>query len=137
MRQLPLLWQQASVRVLPATRAECEGEERPCPYVSCRYHLLLEARRVGKRGERIDVHPIAAAIIGERCDDWTDDDILTALLALPETCALDVADRGGVEQLAVGVVYGVGRTRVEALELEATARMRAALDTSDPGGQQF
>jgi hypothetical protein len=26
----------------PTTRAECLQEARPCPWASCRYHLLLE-----------------------------------------------------------------------------------------------
>ncbi|MCA9633276.1 MAG: DNA-binding protein [Myxococcales bacterium] len=34
-------------RSLPATRADCEHGERPCPYVSCRHHLYLDVTPAG------------------------------------------------------------------------------------------
>jgi len=59
----------------PKTRAECADGARPCPYVSCKYHLY------------IDVSPRTGAIKLNFPD--------LEVWELPESCALDVADRGG------------------------------------------
>lgn len=66
----------------PRTRGDCAGGERPCPWVSCRYHLAVEVQRGGS----ISINPLLLddAINGDELD----------LTRLPETCALDVADRG-------------------------------------------
>jgi len=59
----------------PITRGECKDAPRPCPWVSCKYHLYL------------DVNPETGSIKINFPDlePWE----------LNETCALDVADRGG------------------------------------------
>ena len=57
--------------VRPKTRGECAGGPRPCPWVSCRYHLMLTVDRFGK--------------VTEHFADIED---------MRETCALDVADKG-------------------------------------------
>jgi len=43
---------------------------------------------------------------------------------MPETCALDVADRGGATLGEVGSVLGVTRERVRQLEERALRRLR-------------
>lgn len=70
------------LRVLPATRGECIDEPRPCPYVSCRFHLLLNVTSNGRLYRTRDF------------DEDSAESLLEALAAMPETCALDVADRG-------------------------------------------
>lgn len=56
---------------------------RPCPWVSCRYHLALE------------VHPQTGTItVNPRCDAGSRWDIELDLALLPESCALDVAAKG-------------------------------------------
>lgn len=57
----------------PRCRAECENSQRPCPWVSCKYHLYLDVMPSGS---------IRFNFPGK--DVWE----------LRETCALDVADRG-------------------------------------------
>src|SRR5262245_61305530 len=59
----------------PKTRGEC-GAERPCPWVSCRYHLYL------------DVNPETGVVKFNHPDK--------EVWELKESCALDIADRGGV-----------------------------------------
>lgn len=63
----------------PRTRGACEGGERPCPWVSCRYHLAF------------DVTPGGSLKV-----NFPDRDVAD----MPETCALDVADRGGCGSLS-------------------------------------
>lgn len=90
----------------PATRAECVDLPRPCPYVGCRYHLAIE---VTARGD--------IAHIGDPAE-------------MAETCALDIADRGGITLEKVGEIYDVTRERVRQIEahalwkLERDRRMR-------------
>jgi len=54
----------------PKTRGDCENGIRPCPWVSCKYHLAIDVK--GKK-------------VSER-EGWLDS-------GLP-TCALDVAEDG-------------------------------------------
>lgn len=77
---------------------------RPCPYVSCKYHLYL------------DVNPVTGTIRLNHRDrePWE----------LEETCALDVADRGEATLEEVGQLLDVTRERIRQIELTAKARMR-------------
>lgn len=77
---------------VPKTRAECCSGPRPCPYVSCRYHLWLQEAesRPGRRHAKGGA-PTSA--------------IRPSTMA---SCALDVADTG--EQLTfgeLGVLFGI------------------------------
>lgn len=91
----------------PSSRRECMDMERPCPFVSCRYHLYLEVRSTGK-GFR--VNSLVRGI--------PPDEIEVALRKLPDTCSLDVADRspGGMTLEKVGRRMGITRERVRQLE---------------------
>ena len=96
----------------PRTRAEClpggPNEARPCPWVSCAHHLALD---VSQRSGAIKVNTPDAD--GE--PDWS---------AMPESCALDVADRGGVTLEEVGAVMNLTRERVRQLEMQASVKVR-------------
>jgi hypothetical protein len=78
----------------PRTRADCAGGERPCPWASCRHHLL------------VDVNPETGLL---KLQDRELED-------LPETCALDVAEKGGLNQPDTAALLGVTRQRVDQLE---------------------
>lgn len=87
----------------PRTWGECrETNDRPCPWVSCKYHLYL------------DVVPDTGSIILNFPDlePWEID----------HTCALDVAARGGLRLEDVGEVMNLTRERVRQIEVRALTR---------------
>jgi hypothetical protein len=83
----------------PQTRGDCRGGQRPCPWASCKYHLFLS------------VNPDSGAITF----NFPDKEIWD----LEETCALDVAERGGVTLEEVGRLTNVTRERVRQVETKA------------------
>jgi hypothetical protein len=117
-------------RRLPLTADECplETPERPCPFVSCRHHLLIDqdARWVGNgMADGYAVNPIAIEAVGRADPDtWDDDEVERAIDALKETCSLDVAIEGAREQTEVAKLMGLGRTLVEKIEHVAITKLR-------------
>lgn len=92
----------------PMSRADCvqgSNAERPCPFVSCKHHLYL------------DVNPRNGAIKVNFPDIEVWD--------MPETCALDIADRGGVTLDEVGEIMNLTRERVRQLETRGLAKLKA------------
>ena len=97
----------------PMTRGDCENGERPCPFVSCRYHLYL------------DVLPSTGSIRINYPSRDIDD--------LTETCALDVANRGGSHLEEIAVLLNLTRERIRQLETSALAHLhQTILDSSKP-----
>jgi hypothetical protein len=90
----------------PKTRGECKDLDRPCPYVSCKYHLF------------VDVHPVRGSIK----QNFTDLEVWE----LTESCALDVADRGGITLEEVGVIMNLTRERVRQVETLGLRKLKAA-----------
>jgi hypothetical protein len=88
----------------PQTRGDCENGPRPCPYVSCVHHLYL------------DVSDRTGAIKLNYPDLEVDE--------LDESCALDIADRGGVTLEETGAIMNLTRERIRQLELIALAPLR-------------
>lgn len=91
----------------PRTREECVAGERPCPFVSCKYHLYL------------DVTPTGSIKL-----NFPD----AELHELTETCALDVAERGGVTLEEVGTLFNLTRERVRQVEARAAAHLNSKLE---------
>lgn len=92
----------------PMTRADCQHgphAERPCPFVSCKHHLYLD---VNERNGNIKLNFPDVEV-------WE----------LPETCALDVADRGGITLEEVGAIMNLTRERIRQLEDLSLARLKA------------
>ncbi len=87
----------------PQTRGECANGPRPCPWVSCRYHLLLTVMGGGAL----------------RLDHGHDDPG-----QLAESCALDVADRGGITLEEVGEILSLTRERIRQIERGGLVRLR-------------
>lgn len=83
----------------PQTRAECEGGPRPCPFVSCQHHLYLD---VSARNGSIKLNFPDLEV-------WD----------MKETCALDVADRGGATLEDVGGILNLTREAVRQIENRA------------------
>lgn len=88
----------------PQTRSECVDGPRPCLYVACKHHLYL------------DVNPETGSIKVNFPDKepWE----------LEETCALDVAERGGVTLEEVGDILNLTRERVRQVEVAGLGKMR-------------
>lgn len=88
----------------PRARRECQHGIRPCPFVSCRHHLYLDVNET--RGSLKLNFP--------DLEVWE----------LPETCALDVADRGGMTLEEVGEIMNLTRERIRQLETLGLKKLR-------------
>ena len=88
----------------PQSRADCKNMHRPCPFVSCRYHLYLEVNE--------DTGSIKL--------NFPD----MELTEMPETCALDVADRGGVTLEEIGEILNLTRERIRQVESRGLEQLR-------------
>ena len=92
----------------PKTRADCVNGARPCAYVSCKYNLF------------VDVNPRTGSVKMNFPDK--------ELHELADTCALDVADRGGITLEEVGVIMNLTRERVRQLEARGLVKLRVIAD---------
>jgi hypothetical protein len=95
----------------PATRAQCSGVPRPCPFISCKHHLYL------------DVSPRTGSIKLNFPD--------LEVWELPISCALDIADEGGCTLETVGEIMNLTRERIRQVEVNALARLEAVVDMHD------
>lgn len=92
----------------PKNREECVDGPRPCPFVSCKHHLF------------IDVSPRTGAIKLNFPD--------LEVWDMGESCALDVADRGGTTLEDVGAIMNLTRERIRQVEVKALAKLEALRD---------
>jgi Sigma-70, region 4 len=92
----------------PESREECVDGPRPCPFVSCKHHLF------------IDVSPRTGAIKLNFPD--------LEVWDMGESCALDVADRGGTTLEDVGAIMNLTRERIRQVEVKALAKLEALRD---------
>ena len=88
----------------PRTRSECENGARPCPFVSCRYHLYL------------DVNPTTGSIKINFPD--------LEVWEMPHTCALDIASQGGITLEEVGSIMNLTRERIRQVEVAGLEKMQ-------------
>jgi Sigma-70, region 4 len=89
----------------PVNREDCQGGERPCPFVSCKNHLYLDvSARTG-----------AIKLNFPDLEVWE----------MNETCALDVADRGGATLEEVGAIMNLTRERIRQVEVKGLAKLQA------------
>lgn len=95
----------------PLTRADCVDGPRPCPWVGCRHHLLIEVAHAKPRAGR-DARPTSIrlnrapepGVLGRRpglhAKDPTEvvqrwiGDAIEHLERMEHTCSLDVAEQG-------------------------------------------
>jgi hypothetical protein len=96
----------------PRSRAECATARRPCMFVSCKHHLYL------------DVNPETGSIKLNFPDK--------EIWEMEETCALDVADRGGITLEEVGSIMNLTRERIRQVETRGLLKLRAIAD-AEPG----
>ena len=88
----------------PRSRADCANGPRPCMFISCKHHLYL------------DVNPETGSIKLNFPDK--------EIWELEETCALDVADRGGITLEEVGSIMNLTRERIRQVETRGLAKLR-------------
>jgi len=90
----------------PTSRAECREDMRPCPWVACKHHLYL------------DVNPETGSIKINFPDlePWE----------LSHTCALDVAERGGITLEEVGEIMNLTRERIRQVEVRGLLKLKMA-----------
>ncbi len=92
----------------PVTRADCAAGARPCPFVSCKHHLFLDvSARTG-----------AIKLNFPDLEVWE----------MSETCALDIADRGGTTLEEVGAIMNLTRERIRQVEVKGLAKLLALKD---------
>lgn len=92
----------------PRTRGDCLpggcNAERPCPFVTCKYHLCL------------DVNPETGSITINfpSREPWD----------IPATCALDVADAGALTLDEVGEMTNLTRERIRQIEVRGLLKIK-------------
>jgi hypothetical protein len=98
----------------PATRNECQQDARPCPWVACKHHLYL------------DVNPETGSIKINFPDlePWE----------LKETCALDIAERGGITLEEVGEIMNLTRERIRQVEVRGLGKLKMISPSPDELG---
>ena len=102
----------------PRSRGDCAGAQRPCMFISCKHHLYL------------DVNPSTGSIKLNFPDK--------EVWELEDTCALDVADKGGITLEEVGTIMNLTRERIRQVETRGLLKLRAIADDEPrippPGG---
>lgn len=99
----------------PTTREQCRSEEmRPCPWVACKHHLYL------------DINPETGSIKINFPDlePWE----------LQHTCALDVAERGGITLEEVGEIMNLTRERIRQVEVRGLLKLKMGSPSADELG---
>ena len=101
----------------PTKRAECMEEMRPCPWVACKHHLYL------------DINPETGSIKINFPDlePWE----------LKNTCALDVAERGGITLEEVGEIMNLTRERIRQVEVRGLLRLKMGSPSPDELGAEL
>jgi len=99
----------------PRERAECATGPRPCMFISCKHHLYL------------DVNPSTGSIKLNFPDK--------EVWEMNETCALDVADRGGITLEEVGAIMNLTRERIRQVETRGLLKLRAIAEDEPRTGQ--
>ena len=98
----------------PKTRADCVNSPRPCNFVSCKYNLYL------------DVNPETGSIKLNFPDK--------EITELAYTCALDVAEKGGITLEEVGEIMNLTRERIRQVETRGLLKVRDATEAEPPRG---
>lgn len=92
----------------PKVRAECVNGPRPCMWVSCKHNLYL------------DVNPETGSIKLNFPDKEIGE--------LEYTCALDVAEKGGITLEEVGAIMNLTRERIRQVETRGLLKLREEVD---------
>jgi len=101
----------------PTKRSECMEEMRPCPWVACKHHLYL------------DINPETGSIKINfpELEPWE----------LKHTCALDVAERGGITLEEVGEIMNLTRERIRQVEVRGLLKLKMGSPSPDELGAEL
>ncbi len=99
----------------PLERVECKGMPRPCPFVSCKHHLYLD----------VNQETGSIKLNFPDLEPWE----------LKESCALDVADRGGITLEEVGEIMNLTRERIRQVEVRGLLKLK--MDGDIDGSSDF
>ena len=101
----------------PTSRAECSEDIRPCPWVACKHHLYL------------DINPETGSIKINfpELEPWE----------LKHTCALDVAERGGITLEEVGEIMNLTRERIRQVEVRGLLKLKMGSPSPDELGAEL
>ena len=111
----------------PQTRADCADGPRPCSWVRCVHHTLIERPLHGEERRQhsarwlpgVRLHPAAR----------TATSLSDALSRLPASCVLDVVDAApdGLDLRQIGELLGVSGEAIRLVERRALHKMRDAV----------
>jgi Sigma-70, region 4 len=101
----------------PKVRADCGSGPRPCPYVSCKFNLY------------VDVNPRTGSVKMNFPDK--------EIWELADTCALDVADRGGITLEEVGAIMNLTRERIRQVEVRGLLKLKMGSPSPDELGAEL
>ncbi len=90
----------------PKSRADCVDGARPCPFVSCKYHLYLDVKDETQSIKLNFPH----------LEVWE----------MEHSCALDVSEQGGMTLEEVGHILNLTRERVRQVEVAGLERLKAS-----------
>ncbi|MBS1124927.1 MAG: hypothetical protein H6Q90_7155 [Deltaproteobacteria bacterium] len=101
----------------PTNRSECREDMRPCPWVACKHHLYL------------DINPETGSIKINFPDlePWE----------LKNTCALDVAEKGGITLEEVGEIMNLTRERIRQVEVRGLLKLKMGSPSPDELGAEL
>ncbi len=116
--------------VRPVTRGDCRNVPRPCPYVSCRFNLLVDVHANGSIA--FNLGPLDSPTVPR---DASDDEFTAAadhatdawLSAPHPSCALDVIDERRSDEAPlseIGEAMGLTRQRIDQIMRAALPKLR-------------
>lgn len=97
----------------PKKRADCANIPRPCPYVSCRHHLGLDVFSNDQLKINFKKNPKADEVDFDR---------------MQSTCALDLAETGGMDLEQIGDALNLTRERVRQIVEESFQKIKDNID---------
>jgi len=90
--------------VRPNNRKQCASGHRPCMFVACKHHLYLDVNQE----------------TGSIKYNFPEKEVWE----MKETCALDVADKGGITLEEVGEILNLTRERIRQVEVKGLTKLR-------------
>lgn len=135
----------------PTTREQCLEEARPCPWVGCRHHLLLEVAVSQGKPTKLVLNRPSRQHTGRRRGLWSSaaealvqvwiDDAVELLARMEHSCSLDVVDaqpspsrehekaalHTGIANKRTGALLGVTKEAIGQTSARGLVRLRIGL----------